>query len=51
LLSGWGDPKAVNTKDQDGNTALALAAAKQRLDICDMLIKKGADVNSKVKLR
>jgi hypothetical protein len=36
------------TADKDGNTALMLAAAKGRADICELLIKRGADVNLKV---
>lgn len=30
LLSGWGDPGAIDGVDNEGNTALMLAAGKQK---------------------
>ncbi len=48
LLSGWGDGKAINIPDADGNTALMLAASKGRSDIMDVLLRKGATFTNKV---
>ena len=48
LLSGWGDDKAINIPDSEGNTTLILAAKNGRTDIVEALIKKGADINLKV---
>lgn len=45
LLSGWGDPGAVNVPDKNGQTALMLAAQKGRYDVCELLLKKGANPN------
>ena len=47
LLSGWGDPKALDAPDAEGTTPLMVAAASGRGDICDALIRKLANVKAK----
>jgi hypothetical protein len=49
LLSGWGDSKAINIPNDEGCTALMMAASKGRADVVEALIKKGADVTVKDK--
>lgn len=45
LLSGWGDPKAIDYSDKDGRTPIIIAAEKGRNDICELLVRKGANLS------
>eukprot|EP00033_Pygsuia_biforma_P002193 GCRY01002431.1.p1 GENE.GCRY01002431.1~~GCRY01002431.1.p1 ORF type:complete len:456 (+),score=115.80 GCRY01002431.1:115-1482(+) len=45
LLTGWGDPEAIDKKDENGCSAVHVAAAKGKEEVLSFLIGKRADVN------